>query len=106
MDPSSHASILNKGKRGKKNKQSEWKCHASLSAHDQKHGCHNIKNVPILGQCKHHHSLVHTTKWIICFTSIIFQLGSMHIWGGGKEKKMSKDECELFYNQIDMNQLT
>jgi hypothetical protein len=30
----------------------------------------------------------------------------MHIWGGGKEKKMSKDECELFYNQIDMNQLT
>jgi len=30
----------------------------------------------------------------------------MHIWGGGKENKMSKDECESFYNQINMNHLT
>ncbi len=78
MDPSSHASIFNRGKRGKKNEQSEWKCHAGLSAHDPKHGCHNIKNVPILGQCKHHHGLVYATKWIICFTSnkIIFSVAS------------------------------
>jgi hypothetical protein len=34
------------------------------------------------------------------------QLRWMHIWGGGKENKMSKDECELFYNQISMNHLT
>jgi len=75
MDPSSHASILNKGKRGKKNKQSEWKCHASLSAHDQKHGCHNIKNVPILGQCKHHHSLVHNYQMNNLFYFNNFSIG-------------------------------
>jgi hypothetical protein len=26
------------------------------------------------------------------------QLGWVHIWGGGKESKMSKDDRESFYN--------
>jgi hypothetical protein len=34
------------------------------------------------------------------------KLGQVHIWGGGKENKLSKDECESFYNQIKMNHLT
>jgi hypothetical protein len=34
------------------------------------------------------------------------QLSWVHIWGGGRENKMSKDECESFYNQIRMNDLT
>jgi hypothetical protein len=33
------------------------------------------------------------------------QLGWVHIREGGRENKMSKDECEYFYNQIRMNHL-
>jgi len=29
-----------------------------------------------------------------------------NIWGGGTENKLSKDDCEYFYNQIRMNHLT
>jgi len=32
--------------------------------------------------------------------------GWVHIWEGGIENKLSKDECEFFYNQIRMNNLT
>jgi hypothetical protein len=34
------------------------------------------------------------------------QLIWVHIWGGGRQNKMSKDDCESFYNQIRMNHLT
>jgi hypothetical protein len=34
------------------------------------------------------------------------QLSWAHSWEGGKENKMSKDECGSFYNQIRMNRLT
>jgi hypothetical protein len=34
------------------------------------------------------------------------QLGWVHIWGGGRENKMSKDKHESFYNQFRMNHLT
>jgi hypothetical protein len=30
----------------------------------------------------------------------------VHIWGGDRENKMSKDECESFYKQIKINHLT
>jgi hypothetical protein len=34
------------------------------------------------------------------------QLSWVHNWEGGKENKMSKDECESCYSQIRMNHLT
>jgi hypothetical protein len=30
----------------------------------------------------------------------------MHIWEGGRENKMLKDECEFFNNQIRLTHLT
>ncbi len=34
------------------------------------------------------------------------QLIWAHIYGGGRLNKMSKDDCESFYNHIRMNDLT
>jgi hypothetical protein len=34
------------------------------------------------------------------------QVGWVHIWGGDRISKISKDEYEYFYNQIRMNHLT
>jgi hypothetical protein len=50
-------------------------------------------------------------KCIFIFSFVVMdwsqnQLGWVHIWGGGGENKMLKDECESFYNQIRMNHLT
>jgi hypothetical protein len=44
--------------------------------------------------------------------SFIFRFVGLVTWGwvrisrGGRENKMSKDECESFYKQIRMNHLT
>jgi hypothetical protein len=50
-------------------------------------------------------------KNIFIFSFVIIdwqqsQLGRVHIWEGGRENKMSKDECESFYNQTRMCHLT
>jgi len=44
-------------------------------------------------------------NFIFSFVGLV-TWGWVHIWGGVKEKKMSKDECEYFYKQIRMNHLT
>jgi hypothetical protein len=44
-------------------------------------------------------------SFIFSFVGLVIW-GWAHIWGGGRENKMSKDECETFYKQIRMNHLT
>jgi hypothetical protein len=50
------------------------------------------------------------TKFIFNFVGYGLVIKSpgpwVHISRGGTENKMSKDECESFYNQIKMNHLT
>jgi hypothetical protein len=71
-----------------------------------------------LSHLKELHEFLHMMGAIIIFGKNIFkfsfviidwwqsQLNWVHIWKGGKENKMSKDECKYFYNQIRMNHLT
>jgi hypothetical protein len=71
--------------------------------------CHILKEL---------HEFLHMMGAIIIFEEYIFifnfviiywwwsQLGWVHIWEGGRKNKMSKNECEYFYNQIRMNNLT
>jgi hypothetical protein len=44
-------------------------------------------------------------SFIISFVGLV-AWGGVHIWGRGRENKMSKDECKSFYKQIKMNHLT
>jgi hypothetical protein len=44
-------------------------------------------------------------KNILIFTFVVMdwwqsQLGWVHIWGGDRENKMSKDECEFFTTKL------
>jgi hypothetical protein len=45
------------------------------------------------------------SSFILSFVGLVIW-GWVHIWGGGRENKMSKNECETFYQQIRMNHLT
>jgi hypothetical protein len=71
--------------------------------------CHIVKEL---------YEFLHTMSAISIFEENIFifsfvvmdwwqsQLNWVHNCEGGKENKMSRDECEFFYNQIRMNHLT
>jgi hypothetical protein len=44
-------------------------------------------------------------SFIFSFVGVV-TWGWVHIWGGGRENIMLKDECEFSYKQIKMNHLT
>jgi hypothetical protein len=50
--------------------------------------------------CHNHFWRKYFYIWFVAMNWWQSQLGWVHIWGGGRENKMSKDECEFFTTKL------